>query len=677
MAVVRSEFPSIESPGFQTFINNHFRQYKLEPDNSDPCAKKENKAYPYQLFVAEYLKNYPGLLLCWGLGSGKTNSAILVRQALSRRTYVLLPASLKPNFMHEVLKYYKVNGRPVKDPDTFGKFISYNAGNTTVDALNLADFNNSLVIVDEVQNIVSLMMSQESKTGELLLKKFREAENLKVLFLSGTPMVNSSFEIAVIANIIARKKIFPYSEKKFNTLSDGVIRHKLKGLISYYRGAGTLAYAWKKEIPTVEVVMSDYQFERYLKARKHEIKRECLNSLLARKGQVQPFVRNIKAVDRQRVLRDYTMEELFKVKSRQYTDFVFPERVEQLFPQTQDEISDDTLIGETDSQKKATKARHQKMIQKVNALSQDELENLAVYGPKLLAVYNQVIKSPGPVFIYSNWLTGHGLHVLAKFFDLKGIKYVLWTGEITDPQRKKIMEQFNDPRNIKGERIKAFMATKAGAEGISLMNIRQVHVLQPHWNDARINQVIGRAIRICSHAGLDRKDQVVDIYRYVAKMNTQQLKMFIGEIPDKFLFPVVKTGTYENKVVYPINNGNYRIYRTEIVIQPERIKNESVLILPGSRERTPDQILLDYSKKKQIGIDKILHFIRLEAVDRYLNEAVNGPISEPTKYRRAPSISPNYRFNKQVRKSDDQRRNLDVTVKSPPKGVSSRKANSL
>jgi hypothetical protein len=221
------------------------------------------------------------------------------------------------------------------------------------------------------------------------------------------------------------------------------------------------------------------------------------------------------------------------------------------------------------------------------------------------------------------------------------------------------------------------MATKAGAEGISLMNIRQVHVLQPHWNDARINQVIGRAIRICSHAGLDRKDQVVDIYRYVAKMNTQQLKMFIGEIPDKFLFPVVKTGTYENKVVYPINNGNYRIYRTEIVIQPERIKNESVLILPGSRERTPDQILLDYSKKKQIGIDKILHFIRLEAVDRYLNEAVNGPISEPTKYRRAPSISPNYRFNKQVRKSDDQRRNLDVTVKSPPKGVSSRKANSL
>ena len=37
------------------------------------------------------------------------------------------------------------------------------------------------------------------------------------------------------------------------------------------------------------------------------------------------------------------------------------------------------------------------------------------------------------------------------------------------------------------------MITQSGSEGISLKNVRQVHLLEPYWNMIRMDQVIGRA----------------------------------------------------------------------------------------------------------------------------------------------------------------------------------------
>ena len=53
--------------------------------------------------------------------------------------------------------------------------------------------------------------------------------------------------------------------------------------------------------------------------------------------------------------------------------------------------------------------------------------------------------------------------------------------------------------NKNGKNIKLLLFSAASAEGINLFHIRQVHILEPFWNEARIEQVIGRAIRFCSH----------------------------------------------------------------------------------------------------------------------------------------------------------------------------------
>ena len=69
-----------------------------------------------------------------------------------------------------------------------------------------------------------------------------------------------------------------------------------------------------------------------------------------------------------------------------------------------------------------------------------------------------------------------------------------------------------------------FMITAAGAEGITLANVRHVHIMEPHWNPARHDQVIGRAIRICSHATLPQEERTVRVSFYLSIFTDSQAK---------------------------------------------------------------------------------------------------------------------------------------------------------
>jgi hypothetical protein len=72
------------------------------------------------------------------------------------------------------------------------------------------------------------------------------------------------------------------------------------------------------------------------------------------------------------------------------------------------------------------------------------------------------------------------------------------------------------------------MASSSGAEGITLADVRHVHIMEPHWTPARHDQVIGRAIRICSHAKLPMEERTVRISFYLSIFTDAQTKMTEG-----------------------------------------------------------------------------------------------------------------------------------------------------
>ena len=91
--------------------------------------------------------------------------------------------------------------------------------------------------------------------------------------------------------------------------------------------------------------------------------------------------------------------------------------------------------------------------------------------------------------------------------------YTLITGnKMLSPAIRSAVVAATSKANASGDVIKVIIITKAGSEGIDLKNIRQVHVIDPWYNLSLIEQVIGRAVRNCSHVDLPFERRNVCIF---------------------------------------------------------------------------------------------------------------------------------------------------------------------
>jgi hypothetical protein len=98
-------------------------------------------------------------------------------------------------------------------------------------------------------------------------------------------------------------------------------------------------------------------------------------------------------------------------------------------------------------------------------------------------------------------------------------KYVVITGSndsLTHIDIGKVSEVISSNTNQYGEEVKVIIGTRVAGEGVNFKRIRQVHILEPWYNLSRLEQVIGRAIRYCSHITLPENERNVDIFQYAS-----------------------------------------------------------------------------------------------------------------------------------------------------------------
>jgi len=202
-----------------------------------------------------------------------------------------------------------------------------------------------------------------------------------------------------------------------------------------------------------------------------------------------------------------------------------------------------------------------------NAAKYLSKEGLQLYSPKFLHILENIIDSDhkGIHLLYSQFKTLEGIGILKlvlkenSFAEFKIKKnetgeYILnvasedmnkpmfasYTGSETPEEREIIKNVLNSnwklvpsslvktlqmlsENNYMGQIIKVLMITSSGAEGISLKNVRYVHITEPYWHPVRIHQVIGRARRICSHSDLPKELQTVNVFLYLMVFSEQQL----------------------------------------------------------------------------------------------------------------------------------------------------------
>jgi SNF2 family DNA or RNA helicase len=107
--------------------------------------------------------------------------------------------------------------------------------------------------------------------------------------------------------------------------------------------------------------------------------------------------------------------------------------------------------------------------------------------------------------LYSAWRQT-GIDIISLALKEKGIPFSQVSGSMSRDQRTKHINDYNH------NKTKVMIVTVAGAEGLDLKATRNVIIVEPHWNQARTKQIIGRAVRYGSHAKISEKSRNVNIY---------------------------------------------------------------------------------------------------------------------------------------------------------------------
>ncbi len=507
------------SPSLFLDINKKFKNYKIKhiDDNIETyCFPKKYKLQPHQILPPLLISpntDIKGILLYYGIGSGKTCASIQIAEKWIDNGYkiiVVVPASLKDNYLGEIMSqctgstYISDIDRGKMTEDIINKTIekikknylilSYNKFVEYIKNDNIT-LTNTLLIMDEIQNAVSEKGTYYKTIYEFIKKS---SKTCRIVLMTATPIFDKPLEFALTMNLLPLPELMPVGKKFYSMFLDDELKvinkdkfkKYIRGFVSYYKGAPEKTYP-EKRIHYIKCEMEKFQLSTYMEVKK-----------IADKYNISPQKKNI-------FFNDIAhLSSTFFLGLRIVSNIAFPNK-------NTGKIGLDSLTN-----------------------NYMEMNNLKNYSIKFYEILKNLKKCERTAFIYSGFKTYGGLETFAKILEFHGYKnyeqhgpgkkrYAVWSGDETLQYRNSFKKIFNSDENFYGEKIKLVLGSPAIKEGVSFYRVEQVHILDIYWNISRMEQVIGRAVRFCSHKDLPKNKQFVDIYIYLAVHNS--IKQTIDE----------------------------------------------------------------------------------------------------------------------------------------------------
>lgn len=341
-----------------------------------------------------------------------------------------------------------------------------------------------------------------------------------------------------------------------------------------------------KDYRVIKLPMSDYQFGEYEKARVSERKLESQNAKKRKKSGDELFADTVSTYRIfSRAFCNFVFPNGMRPMPKK-DDELGGEIIKNLDEDAMDAVTAEEKANNTDgtyilddidelsqekrSEEDETYENRIKEALKYLKTNESEFllpEKLKIYSPKFLAILQNLQDDEyrGLHLIYSQFRTLEGVGILKVILEANGFvqfkikkdgsnwkidipeaekgkpTFALYTGTETTEEKEILRNVYNSTwnlvpdsivsdlrpmasNNMFGEIIKVFMITASGAEGISLRNTRYVHIVEPYWHPVRVEQVIGRARRICSHQDLPEKYRSVEVFLYIMTFDEKQLE---------------------------------------------------------------------------------------------------------------------------------------------------------
>jgi superfamily II DNA or RNA helicase len=541
----------------------------------------------HQKFVQEWFIKTPhkGLLLFHKLGSGKTCSSIIIADALLKlkdssydKVYVLTPGSLRQGWIDEYCGVCGENNELLKKYT----FITYNYGEVYKYLPSNKDlFDNSIVIIDEVHNFINNVKNM-SKNAVIIYEKLLKS-NCKILALSGTPIYDNIYEWSYLGNLL-KPRAFPYvvvyntiEKEKFLELFyldyDGSVFPKdpesfnnaMSGIISFFPGVEGKYYPEVVELPIIKTLMTKEQESTF----KIVLEKE------------ETIIRICKGKNKRRSKINPTMCMIAnkRIMSRGVSNFYYPPTI---YSQSEDDFS-----GE--NKKKPDLLKPKGWIDRIY-FKDNQLK--MIYSPKMTELFKNILNNYNSKhMVFSFFKEKSGLYLIKSLFDMCGISSRLFTGDLNDKQRQKLLEEYNDPNNRYGEKIRVILVSDAGAEGITLRETGHIHILESDTRENKIQQAIGRAVRYKSHINMPENEQKVYVWRYWSVSNNM-------ECIDEMLYNkgMQKLKIFNSFIKLLIDNSIEEIYRkNKEIANPSIQKFNKRIYFPPYEDISEDIINLhDY-----------------------------------------------------------------------------------
>jgi len=494
--------------------------------------------------------------------------------------FILIKASLKQSWLGEIKKWLKKDEFDYRFRNiVFVNYDSPFADRSFMDAIkNVDNSKKSLYIIDEVHNFIrnvySNISSDKGKRAqtiyEHIIQDQKENIDTRVIALSATPAVNHPFELALLFNLL-RPNIFPKSETEFNTLfvstgtsltqtmntkNKNLFQRRILGLVSYYYGSTPDVFA-TKTIHHKDVPMSSYHEDMYNYFEEIEDKIALKMKLVGKQSQIYKsytrqacnFVfpalsQKVNGENRPRPSKfKLTEREAIKLQEgktvaetkelSEYTKmlnlYISTFETHLLDIMTADSKKSKTIFDDINTFIKKYDGDYDMFYEKET--KSGFFEAVHKSSCKMIRIIFMMYYSKGPICIYSNYVYMEGIQLIKVLLKLLGFYNYMETKELmTDKvgfvefhggiksfeERAEGMRVYNTSENRYAKHIKVMLISPAGSEGLSLRNVRQIHILEPYWNEVRIEQIIGRGIRFCSHSDLPIDERRVDVYRYNA-----------------------------------------------------------------------------------------------------------------------------------------------------------------
>lgn len=456
---------------------------------SDCISRSKVPLRDYQIKAIKFINDpsQKSLLVVHGTGTGKTLTALTASQCYldknpNDKVLVISPASLTGNFDKEMDKY---GGKLTKNYSfySFTKFTSLNKGSFVSpfdiyydEELDVFRDSNPNSSSEQLKYMMSKFFNEEIKNKDIyeLYKKRANDINIKNLYDCRNTMLiideahnlrNMGSRYKAVFNCVMQcKKLLLLTATPYvNSLYDFT---PLINMI--YRDENILKKGKYNKIP-----LKISSHDKYVKAL------ETIYDHL--KGKVTYL--------NDKNSQDFPIVKMHKKGIDMTSDF---------FKKYEKALVADRTFGD------APEVFYSGFRRAVNSVGAEEYLN------EKLDIILELVTQGRQTLVFTNWVEA-GVKVLQQAFDENDISYLIISGEIPANTRLEIVEKFNN------KRVQVLIITLAGSEGLDLKEVRDVIILDPVWNPAVMEQIVGRAVRYKSHINLPEKERVVDVYNLILK----------------------------------------------------------------------------------------------------------------------------------------------------------------